>query len=158
MTPLSMSAFEVAAAANTGDLKILFDQFKLLFPAGIPRSFADLSDEQKTWFARAGGDAVMFLTGHVSGLRKVVPNREVQDRIFAEVSESLQQKKDIAVVDVRSDLYQLISTKRERYALAEVKAYLHAHPTQEKVILIYGRIHDFKRHDDLIPRECIDVM
>lgn len=151
-TTLTLVDFEKSGADS------VIKEYRSLFKNGLI-SYEELNQEQKQKLAMAGADATLLMLGKVPILHKVVPNRQIQDQIFSEVQKfflNLQRdgKKQISIDD---PIFKLIYDKRENLALAEINAYFDVHPEQRDVILIYGRNHQFARHPEIFPSECILV-
>lgn len=141
----------------TGDLQIAGNQLKQLFPIGIPKTYEQLSSEQRKQLSSAGADGVLLLTGRISALHKVVPNRATQDSIFARIQQLMADLKPTDKVSSDSELFRLLNDIRERMALAEIQKFFVSNPNIKTVLLVYGRLHNFKRHGDIFPSECIET-
>lgn len=141
--------------------KVASEVLKNTFNSGLPQSYSDLTLDEKRRLFSSGGDLVQLLLGKIDTLYKVVPNREVQDVIFKEVTDSLIKnpiaESDSGFFSKDSEVYKLIYDKRERLALNEINNYFDKNPHQKEVILIYGGAHDFSRYPELFPSECVIV-
>ena len=132
-------------------------QIKSMFPTGLPQSFDDLSEDQKTVIARAGGDAISFILRNTDMLYKVVPNDQVEDQLIDKVS--AWAKTHPASTTPPPAIENIIFNIRENLALDQINDYFNANPTQQDVILIYGSDHYYSllTHSAKFPSQCIVV-
>lgn len=145
----------IIASKIEGDLRLAGEKIKFIFPFGIPENFESLSIKQKEQLAFAGADFVLLFIHKIQVLYKVVENRSVSDAIFARINELMGELKPSDKIDSYSELMILVDDVREKAALNEIKKYFNLNPKEKSAFLIYGKNHNFRRHDDIFPGKCI---
>lgn len=131
-------------------------EYRDLFPNGIPATLDEMSADQKSKLGKSGGDLTQFMLRKIETLNKTVPNRQIQNKLFADMTAHFKKYPN-QVVKFGSPTYKLIFDKRELLALDEINNYFKKNPEQRDVVLIYGSIHDFSRHPKSFPSECIVI-
>jgi|GEM_PF-5039141 len=130
--------------------------YKKTFPQGLPALANDLNDEQKKILAKNGGDSAALMLGLIDSIHGVTESSEIQSKMLKEIKTGLSQTAE-SRLDPDSELYKKIFDEREKLALEQIKKYVMANPKSKSVTLIFGALHDFRRHSDIIPSECYET-
>ncbi len=135
--------------------KIIPPTVKNLFPNGLPANYSDLSIDQKTFLAKAGGDLLSLVQGQTPMLRRVVENDQIEDDLIGRVSTWVQQHPN--ATEYPPEISDLIFNARENLALDQVNTYFSSNPSQRDIVLIFGSDHgvSFHAHADKFPPQCI---
>ena len=135
--------------------KIIPPTVKNLFPHGLPANYADLTMDQKTFLAKAGGDLLSLVLGQTPILHRVVESDQVENSLIGNVSTWAQQHP--TATEYPPEISDIIFTQRENLALDQVNNYFASHPSQRDAILIFGSDHgaSLHAHADKFPSQCI---
>lgn len=128
-------------------------QIRSIFPNGLPVNFQTLTDQQKTIFAKAGGDAMTFMFGDIQEIHKVVESDQVEDELIGKVTTWVKQHP--YATEYPPEISNIIFNIREGLALDQINQFFAKHPEQRDAILIFGNLHDFRTHPDKFPPQCV---
>ena len=126
------------------------------FPNGLPENFTDLSDVQKEKLMSLGGEFIQVMRGKTKTLHSVVGSLERREKLYAPIDAWFKTVKP-TTTGYPLEIAEIVYTEREREALNQIKNHLEKNPKQQDVILIYGANHDFTRHPDVFPSECVVI-
>lgn len=132
--------------------------YRAAFPKGLPSSVKSMSVEQKEKIVDYGGVySTLLLIGKLSFVGPTVTDKERDNRLFQAYKQWRLGNPGQSGVN---DPYwsKIILDERERDALTNISSYFSRHPKVSEAILVFGGLHDFKRHHDLFPSQCIRVI
>ena len=135
------------------DFLKLAERVRALFGGALGDDYALLTVDQRTVLAKAGGDAVALIFGYVRDLHRAVEAAAVEDEIIGKVQRWAETHPD--ATEYPPAVSDLIFNVRETLALEQVTNFFGAHPDRRDAILIFGSAHDFGKHPDKFPAECI---
>ena len=116
-------------------------------------TFWSLSPEQKQTMALAGGDVFSLIFGITPELHRVVENDKVENSIIDKIVK--WHKANASVTEYPPEISKLIFDMRENLALDQISAFFKNNPNQHDVALLFGQDHNFARHPDKFPPQCI---
>ena len=128
------------------------EYFKLCFKLSKRKpgeKLPTLSEEEKELIARVGAINTLNFSGYIARLRSVADSEEQGDQIMERVETLLKEYAKTGKKMQPSDndpLYKLMNTEREKLALKHVQSFFKSAPKATTAYIVFGRGHDFRRH------------
>lgn len=144
------------AVARNPQNKDLYKSYQKPFKSGLPQSYENLTSNQRNELANVTGVLTMLFAEQLHEVHKTAmdPAEEDQDFEFFKKYEAAHPNVQL---QPGSKAYNLVYTKRERFALEQINSYFKREPQQKQVVLVFGAIHDFNDYPDLFPPKCVIV-